>query len=128
MDDYAAYLPHAPKQREIYLDTMNRTHYCRTLLNEQAPGIVDAQEPALPASLGDIPLVVLSAGANWSDDPDEYPPGATAEMLAERPRPGSTCSASLQRCLHRGFTGSLARAGITSTTISQIWSSMPFGR
>jgi pimeloyl-ACP methyl ester carboxylesterase len=84
MEAYAADLPYAPQQREIYLATMNRTHYCRTLLNEQASGIMDARQATLPPSLSDIPLIVLTAGVDWfSGDPDELLPGATAEMLQQ---------------------------------------------
>jgi pimeloyl-ACP methyl ester carboxylesterase len=83
MDDFAPDLPYA-EQREVYVATTNRTHFCRTLMNEQAGGTIDEKQPTLHPSLGDIPLAVLSAGVDWAEgDPDDSPPAATAEILRE---------------------------------------------
>jgi pimeloyl-ACP methyl ester carboxylesterase len=78
MEEYASEAPYDAEQREVYLASMNRTHYCRTLLNEQAPSIVDAGQPSLPASLGDIRLYVVMAGISWGEG---VPQGDTRELL-----------------------------------------------
>jgi pimeloyl-ACP methyl ester carboxylesterase len=78
MEEYASEAPYGAEQREMYLASMNRTHYCRTLLNEQAPSIVDASQPSLPPSLSDIRLYVVTAGISWGEG---VPPGDTRELL-----------------------------------------------
>jgi pimeloyl-ACP methyl ester carboxylesterase len=76
--------PLSPDDQETYLATMNRTSFCTGLQNDLATtrGATSREDP--PSDLGDLPLVVMTAGKRMSEaDPAELPPGVDAEVAEE---------------------------------------------
>lgn len=61
--DALADRPGIPETSKPLLEAMfNRTHYCAATLNEMQSFAAEVRDPDPPASLGDLPLVVLSQG------------------------------------------------------------------
>jgi pimeloyl-ACP methyl ester carboxylesterase len=66
---------------EQALAMSNRNHTCPSVLQEMISFEADLQQPITPRSLGDLPLVVLSQGAE--PDLEKMPPGFTPELAEE---------------------------------------------
>jgi pimeloyl-ACP methyl ester carboxylesterase len=65
------------------MSTMYRTSYCRSS-NDEISAISEAfSQPEGPASLGDMPLIVLSAGASFKEMPEAIVKAIGADVLAE---------------------------------------------
>jgi pimeloyl-ACP methyl ester carboxylesterase len=78
-------MPLSPEQKQALKARMNQTHFCRANLNELAAAKIDMSQPQPPADLGDVPLVVLTAGASMSQDPHAaLPPDVTTPVLEQR--------------------------------------------
>jgi pimeloyl-ACP methyl ester carboxylesterase len=60
-------IPFTEHQRAAMVATMNRTGFCRGVAAEFAHGAVETSRPDPPIPLGDLPLVVLTAGESTSD-------------------------------------------------------------
>lgn len=58
LDDYD--LP--PAAREVFRANLNQSHTCRTMRDELAGFMPDVRQAGPPATLGDLPLIVLSQG------------------------------------------------------------------
>lgn len=65
----------SPQQARARLASQNRTDLCRTIANEYRAVRTDTAQPAPPAPLGDLPLVVITAGigtdARWNELQDQ---------------------------------------------------------
>lgn len=54
--------------------SLNRTGFCNAFLNEQIAVFADSNQENPPASLGDIPIIVLVHGQRSSDNPENLNP------------------------------------------------------
>jgi pimeloyl-ACP methyl ester carboxylesterase len=73
--------PLEPGDRQAFVATLNRGHTCHVVQNELTAGVVDLDLPVPPPNLGDLPLVVLTAGG---DTPHRFFSGFREDTL----RPG----------------------------------------
>jgi pimeloyl-ACP methyl ester carboxylesterase len=53
----------SPQERQVLIATMNRSHYCQAMANEEAAADIDMSQPA-PKPLDDVPLTVLTVCVN----------------------------------------------------------------
>jgi hypothetical protein len=51
-----------------FLSTIHRTYYCKSMANETEAVASFRSDPDLPNSLGDLPLIVLSAGLTADEE------------------------------------------------------------
>lgn len=72
------------ENRERSIALMNRNHTCPAVLGEMLSFDDDIDQTEPPASLGDLPLLVLSQGAE--PDLSQLPPGYTMELAVEQQR------------------------------------------
>jgi pimeloyl-ACP methyl ester carboxylesterase len=63
----------------------NQSHFCAGVRSDLA-GINSLNAPNGPASLGDIPLVVLTADVRQADNPEAFPADFSLEMLQQADR------------------------------------------
>jgi pimeloyl-ACP methyl ester carboxylesterase len=61
---------------------MNRVTYCTAIDNEMAATDIDLSQPSAPASLGNLPLIVLTSGASFSSATDEDAQGRLSPKAA----------------------------------------------
>jgi pimeloyl-ACP methyl ester carboxylesterase len=75
-------LPFTEIQREAVAAVMNRTGYCAGVANEFEAAMADSAETDPPTPLGDLPLIVLSAGIQDTVPPDELrAAGVTPDIM-----------------------------------------------
>jgi pimeloyl-ACP methyl ester carboxylesterase len=74
--------PHlSPQERQALIATMNRSHYCQAMANEEAAADVDMSQQA-PKPLGDVPLTVLTATQSANRLADELPASLIEQVNA----------------------------------------------
>lgn len=78
---FAAETPIAQEEIAIF----NQSHFCAGVSADLA-GINSLGSSAAPASLGDLPLVVLTADIKQADNPEAFPPDFSLEMLQQADR------------------------------------------
>ncbi len=67
-EGFTSGLPFPEAKRRAVVAVMNRTRYCRSLANEIAAADRDTRQPRVVTSLGERPLVVLTAAQSIEDD------------------------------------------------------------
>lgn len=76
--------PLSAESRQQFIAVANQTHFCRAAQQEETAGQLDLTQSAPPKSLGDLPLIVLSADIDlWEDEQDDLPAGITVELLEQ---------------------------------------------
>jgi pimeloyl-ACP methyl ester carboxylesterase len=83
MDASLASLPLTEAEREPLLAAMNRSTYCGAAARELAMLGAYASQPKELASLGDLPLVVLTSGLSPQEMYAELPPALQAQLTIE---------------------------------------------
>jgi pimeloyl-ACP methyl ester carboxylesterase len=77
----------SPAENQKVVANRNQTHFCRAQINEEIAAEMDLSQPTPPSSLGDLPLIVLSAGIGLSGtDPTTFPFPVTYEDLINADR------------------------------------------
>ena len=81
-DAWAETNPHlSATQRRMLVATMNQSHYCQAMLNEETAADSDMTQPVL-TPLGNTPLIVLSATQTANRLADQLPPEVIAQVNA----------------------------------------------
>ncbi|UCD24758.1 MAG: alpha/beta hydrolase [Gemmatimonadota bacterium] len=81
-DGFTEGLPFTEERREAVIAVMNRTGYCAGLANELEAAMADSAETDPPTPLGDLPLIVLSAGIQDTLPPAEFSgSGVTPDIM-----------------------------------------------
>lgn len=75
-----------PDVRGAAIARFYRSTHCSALLNARAGFAMDIQQDELPALLGDLPLIVLTAGIGYVSDPDSFTDDQLLETLQEADR------------------------------------------
>ena len=122
-------LPISEESRAAWLSRLHRTSFCETVLHEYEAIQIDTGQAEPPASLGDIPLIVLSRGE--APLPSGRSPGSTDSPRTRSTRqPGSEarCSRNSLRCRPTASIGSCRTPATTSTGTNRRPSSRPSSR
>ena len=71
----------SPEQQQMRLAMMNQSHTCHAIVNEETAADIDMSQPVLK-SLGDIPMIVLTATQTANRLADQLPADIVAQVNA----------------------------------------------
>ncbi|MEM9955741.1 MAG: alpha/beta hydrolase [Chloroflexota bacterium] len=80
-DNYVSHLDNQPELREQAVSRFYQTHFCAASLQELQSFNETVRQTTPPDFLGDLPIVVLTAGESFLDNPEQMPRGLSIDQL-----------------------------------------------